>query len=321
MLTQNASIMRLHLVIVCLVKSSILALNNLEFNPKLAKFALDFAAGAYGDYPVQCHTKRNSTLIFRYGRRCDAFHNECWAIIGLTDEWITVAFRGTQTKVQLIAELLESMTEPKHKIRAGGSVQHYFYVALDSIWAPINKITRKLKYLFPNRKILFTGHSLGGALASLASTVFADHHPKLLKDLYLITFGEPRVGNFEYAQAHDRLVPNSWRIVHRYDLVAHIPLCGAIYPRSCSPLFNHAPYHHGIEIWYQSNMTDTDLFRLCTGNPLNEDDSCSNAWYIHYNVNDHLTYYEHQVSKYGENGCVDPSDKSLTQGYESFEID
>lgn len=94
MLTQNASIMRLHLVIVFLVKSSILALNNLEFNPELAKFALDFAgtiliknrydffkillisAGAYGDYPVQCHTKRNSTLIFRYGKRCDAFHNE-----------------------------------------------------------------------------------------------------------------------------------------------------------------------------------------------------------------------------------------------------
>lgn len=41
---------------------------------------------------------------------------QCWAIIGLTDEWITVAFRGTQTKVQLIAELLESMTEPKHKV-------------------------------------------------------------------------------------------------------------------------------------------------------------------------------------------------------------
>jgi hypothetical protein len=33
-------------------------------------------------------------------------------------------------------------------------------------------------------------------------------------DLLLITFGQPRVGNIAYA--HDQLVPNSFRLVHRY---------------------------------------------------------------------------------------------------------
>lgn len=32
----------------------------------------------------------------------------------------------------------------------------------------------------------------------------------------MVTFGQPRVGNIGYANAHDRLVPNSFRIVHRY---------------------------------------------------------------------------------------------------------
>ena len=38
--------------------------------------------------------------------------------------------------------------------------------------------------------------------------------------IFLITFGQPRVGNYKYAQIHDALVNNSWRIVHKRDLVS-----------------------------------------------------------------------------------------------------
>ncbi|KAK5965998.1 hypothetical protein GCK32_020300 [Trichostrongylus colubriformis] len=75
------------------------------------------------------------------------------------------------------------------------------------------------KKTYPDYRVLFTGHSLGGALASLASTMFAHHNPSIGDRIHLITYGQPRVGNYEYAMTHSQLVPNSWRIVHKYDLV------------------------------------------------------------------------------------------------------
>ncbi|RCN34479.1 triacylglycerol lipase [Ancylostoma caninum] len=220
----------------------------------------------------------------------------------MRDGWIIVAFRGTRTKIQLITELIESMSEPKRKLRAGGSVQHYFYVALEAVWKQMNAT-------YPNYSIMFTGHSLGGALASLASTIYAHRNPILKDRIHLITFGQPRVGNFEYAETHNRLVPNSWRIVHKYDLVAHLPACAfQVFSRSCISLFNHSPYHHGTEVWFPSNMTENSMFRICEGTPLYEDNNCSNGYYLHYGVKDHIRYFEHEVSEYGINGCVDPPD-------------
>ncbi|KAK6024114.1 triacylglycerol lipase [Ostertagia ostertagi] len=98
------------------------------------------------------------------------------------------------------------MSEPKKKLRSGGSVQHYFYVALQSIWRELYAVVRKLRKTYPQHRILFTGHSLGGALASLASTMFAHRHPSVADRIHLITFGQPRVGNYEYAVTHSELI-------------------------------------------------------------------------------------------------------------------
>ncbi|GMS98579.1 hypothetical protein PENTCL1PPCAC_20754, partial [Pristionchus entomophagus] len=122
--------------------------------------------------------------------------------------------------------------------------------------------------------------------------------------LFLVTFGQPRVGNFEYAQSVDRLVPNTWRIVHKFDLVAHVPYCVGL--RTCQDFLNHSPYHHGTEVWYPTSMNSTDLYRVCDGKPLDEDAKCSNG-HLFYNIDDHLRYFEKHVSDYGIAGCpIDP---------------
>jgi predicted lipase len=72
--------------------------------------------------------------------------------------------------------------------------------------------------------VLVSGHSLGGALASLCTLdlKMGKHSSSHVK---LITFGQPRVGNtqFEKAmQSFDHL--QIWRIVHWLDPVPHLPL-------------------------------------------------------------------------------------------------
>ncbi|KAJ1360710.1 hypothetical protein KIN20_019752 [Parelaphostrongylus tenuis] len=244
--------------------------NSTLFDLNRALWALDFAAAAYAPDPNPCLKEHNAFMVYRITAPCDYLKDE---------------------------------------LRAGGSVQRYFFVALKSIWNKLHTIIRKLRSTYPGYQILFTGHSLGGALASLASIIFAHRHPTLENQINLITFGQPRVGNYEYAVAHSRLVPNSWRIVHKYDLVAHLPACAfRFFSHSCTPLLNHSPYHHGTEIWFPMNMTNSSLFQICDGTPQFEDDKCSNGYYLHYGLKDHLRYFEHHVSVYGRNGCVDVPD-------------
>lgn len=228
------------------------------------------------------------------------------------ESWIVFAVRGTTTKLQLITELIETMSAPKSKFPAGGSVQRYFYVAAKALWGDdFGKKIRKLKLLYPNATVLFTGHSLGAAISSIASSIFAYENQDILTTdkIRLITFGQPRVGNMEYAMQHDLLVPNTWRIIHRYDIVAHLPYCyEALFSHQCVSLFNHGPWHTGTEIWYKEDMTETDsftpIFRICGGNPINEDSTCSNYEYPHYNINDHLYYFDIDVSLNGLHGCA-----------------
>jgi predicted lipase len=55
--------------------------------------------------------------------------------------------------------------------------------------------------------VTFTGHSLGGALASLSAlrTALEKLRPSNMIKLY--TFGQPRVGNVDLAMKHNELVP------------------------------------------------------------------------------------------------------------------
>ncbi|TKR93364.1 hypothetical protein L596_007836 [Steinernema carpocapsae] len=277
-----------------------------NFSLELAHLAFDHAAAAYSPTPKPCLEPYGSKLIKRVAIPCDRVWDECWAFVSLSKEWIVVSFRGTVNRLQLTIEILDDVLFPKSSFEAGGAVVHYFSAAFSTVWPELNATIADLKEVYPNRSLLFTGHSLGGALASLASTQFAFDHKDSVNssELLLVTFGQPRVGNMDYSVAHDRLVPNSWRIVHAKDLVAHIPSCYiSLWSRKCSSYHNHATYHHGTEIWFPDDMSPGSMFRICTGRPTNEDSNCSDAYYYNMNITEHIFYFDVHVSEYGINGC------------------
>ena len=74
---------------------------------------------------------------------------------------------------------------------------------------------------FPNRKnVVVTGHSLGGALATLFAAYLRDRNPD--ENVTCITFGCPRVGNRAFSQHLDRVLTVK-RIVVGNDPVTTIP--------------------------------------------------------------------------------------------------
>jgi hypothetical protein len=71
--------------------------------------------------------------------------------------------------------------------------------------------------------IAITGHSLGGALATLCAAENAMLYKKEISVQALYTFASPKVGDSGFVAAFNALDLNSWRIVNQQDIVPVLP--------------------------------------------------------------------------------------------------
>jgi len=115
--------------------------------------------------------------------------------------------------------------------------------------------------------VLVTGHSLGGALATVAALELKQN-PRYqalnIRSVAAWPFASPRVVNQELAALFNDVMDSSWRVVYRYDPVATVPTKAMGY------------YHVGTEVWYNYqrwwwNM-DPMSYRICDGT--GEDSDC-----------------------------------------------
>lgn len=129
---------------------------------------------------------------------------------------LIVAFRGTEPD-----RIKDWMTDLDIDLVGGpcGKVHDGFNAALNSIWrdlwADISQIRNK-------RSLWLTGHSLGGALAVLATAKLRLEKDEPINGVY--TFGQPRLGNREFARNFDAdFGSQSFRHVNNNDVVARVP--------------------------------------------------------------------------------------------------
>lgn len=158
----------------------------IEYDPQLAFNIFQYAALAYSDYPENCkqvHDPENGRLVkSKFSKKCDFVNNQCFAYISVdtVQNAIILAYRGSSVD-QLPIELLETLV-PKQPADIGGSVNDYFSNAFDVLWPEVKPVLQSLLTAMPNAKVWLTGHSLGGSLASLASSEIA--YLKLVRLLY-----------------------------------------------------------------------------------------------------------------------------------------
>jgi hypothetical protein len=129
------------------------------YDQSLVSYCFDHAAASYSDVPSRCLSKYPSvTMVQRFNVSCDSLRDQagspfgcslnqgqCWAFVSLSDRYITLAIRGTKTRLQLIAELVQTMSEPKRNWVAGGAIQRYFGRALDSLLPSIGPVMARLR--------------------------------------------------------------------------------------------------------------------------------------------------------------------------------
>ncbi|KAK6049295.1 triacylglycerol lipase [Cooperia oncophora] len=148
---------------------------------------------------------------------------------------------------------------------------------------------KNLSATYPDYEIWVTGHSLGAAMASLASSYIITHNGVPSSRVKLVTYGQPRVGDLDYARVHNSEVTYSFRVVHWRDLVPHVPPLGFL-----------GYYHHQSEAFYPLNMSINAKYRVCYAG---ESFRCSDGLLFTSSIQDHLHYFNVDVSAYGIYGC------------------
>jgi len=133
--------------------------------------------------------------------------------VAWTAEAAIVSFRGTEPDEwgDVLDDALYAMAPWIH---AGTHVHLGFKAALDRVWESLEGV---LAPVIAARRVWFTGHSLGAALATLA----ADRFPETAG---VCTFGSPRVGDRAFARGYDeRFGLRAARYVNDADVVTHVP--------------------------------------------------------------------------------------------------
>jgi hypothetical protein len=144
-------------------------------------------------------------------------------IILTSDSAVVVVFRGTRVESYAIygGDILRVNREDlwtdsqffPTACQVGGRVHKGFLAAYRQIDQRVSNVAASRK---PGQAVWLAGHSLGGALASLAA---AHLGVETVHGLY--TFGCPRVGNAAFV---NKLPPgNHFRFVHRDDWAASVP--------------------------------------------------------------------------------------------------
>ncbi|MFH8617924.1 lipase family protein [Streptomyces sp. NPDC017979] len=137
-----------------------------------------------------------------------------------SDRMIVTAFRGTEP-VQIRDWLSDANTPPWPGPAMTGYVHYGFGAALDSVYPEVRDAIAEFRD--GEQTVWFTGHSLGGALAMLASCQLYLEKPKVRAD-GVYTFGQPRTcDRILAAAANQGFKDRFYRFVNNNDIVPQLP--------------------------------------------------------------------------------------------------
>ncbi|MEM6591447.1 MAG: lipase family protein, partial [Cyanobacteria bacterium P01_C01_bin.73] len=105
---------------------------------------------------------------------------------------------------------------------------------------------------FPEAKLRFTGHSLGGALATIAALDtqynITQHNNQNLESY---SYGSPRVGNAAFMESFQQRVPQNHRFVYGWDLITQVPRIWQGY--------RHVEREYSLGPWFSWNILSRAL--------------------------------------------------------------
>ncbi|CAI4229285.1 unnamed protein product, partial [Auanema sp. JU1783] len=199
----------------------------LEYNSEYARNYFDYAAAVYSKDVMQClsNTVSTTNLLMLHHEEfvCMSDKSNCkvLAVSSVQDKIIHISVKGPNEIDKIDKDFLRKIRGTVEFLDFG-LIDHHFSTAHQCTWKIIKNILKSENT--SGYDIVFSGHSTGGALATLAALqAYRIGVPSYLIHLY--TYGEPRIGNILFANNVDRLFADSWRIVNARDVVPHLASC------------------------------------------------------------------------------------------------
>jgi hypothetical protein len=252
-----------------------------------------------------------------------------------SEDCIVVVFRGTMSIRNLLDDFnyapivpgwenLRSILEKYPEFALEGGFYNCYNHLRHDFMVQITQVQQR----YPHLPIYITGHSLGGAIATIAALDIALQitSPKglleksaTLGQVFLITAGSPRVGTAPFAdfmndlfQVKDVHKSRAWRVVNHADIVPFVP-----FPNLSVPEYRHV----GLEVWllhrniwygwFNSAWSDSCICPCKSDG--DENPSCSySVPILSHGILDHLLYMD---VEFGPASCSNLQPKGIFSTY------
>ncbi|KAI9294281.1 alpha/beta-hydrolase [Neoconidiobolus thromboides FSU 785] len=201
--------------------------------------------------------------------------SKAYLAVDKNKEVVVLSFRGSSTLRNFIqdAKVFKdsiALNNKEYKVHRG------FKQCTDSLLPLyIDRLKESLNK-HKHYKLVVVGHSLGGAISVLSALMLRQRLGLKDERLEVFTYGQPRIGDEEFAHYLNQQTFTLTRAVNSDDIVPHLP------PQL---KFVSNYYHHHHEIWINGNK---DIY--CNNDYL-EDPNCSASKWYTPSVEDHLNIW------------------------------
>jgi hypothetical protein len=151
------------------------------------------------------------------------------ALVGTTQTEVILAFRGTlPIDTDNWDDFVESVRDWVHNGEAelidapytNGRVHRGFDRSLELLWSDVVSAV-EAQHTASKRPVIVTGHSKGGAIASLAALRL--QFEAGITPAAVFTFGSARAGDTQFWRDYQGKILRDWRFENQEDLVPHLP--------------------------------------------------------------------------------------------------
>ena len=171
--------------------------------------------------------------------------NSAQAAVIEHQDYLCIAFRGTDELADWLDNLNAFATNDLF-----GAFHRGFWQSLEDVWRPLNARFRQLQQQKP-RPLFITGHSLGGAMATIAAAKLL-HEDKPFTSVY--TFGQPRAVTRDTARLFNAECKSRYfRFHNNNDIVTRAPARMMGYSHIGRYLYisSEQQIHQEVGLWFK----------------------------------------------------------------------
>lgn len=254
-------------------------LSNSVYNKDQANTCVYLSGAAYcGKENYETMVLRGPATGFVYKETLYDIKTDLQGYIGylVSKKSIYVVLRGSSSVLNWLDDLQIRLVDYASWPTCNCKVHNGFYKSALSVTNRTLETVTILKKKFPTYTVIITGHSYGASTAQLIGMELE----KAGINVEIYNYGQPRVGESNYAGFVNTVIQDYWRFTHDKDVVPHVPpSAGLGYLHSCREVFE----------------SETGKLRVCSEADC-EDPSCANQYSIsETNADDHSYYLGHRV--------------------------